>query len=62
MQSAPVAPKNTADGGSYTVKSGDTLSEIAAKFGTDTDSLYGRNVGTIGGDPDLIFPGQTLTV
>ncbi|RKT08976.1 LysM domain-containing protein [Streptomyces sp. 1114.5] len=61
VQSAPVAPTNTA-GGNYTVKSGDTLSEIAAKFGTDTDSLYGRNVGVIGGDPDLIFPGQTLTV
>ncbi|MFE6502017.1 transglycosylase family protein [Kitasatospora sp. NPDC057738] len=60
-QSAPVAPKNTAAGG-YTVRSGDTLSEIAAKFGTDTDSLYRKNVRTIGGDPDLIFPGQTLTV
>ncbi|MBO1419012.1 transglycosylase family protein [Streptomyces sp. FH025] len=60
-QSAPVAPKNTAAGG-YTVKSGDTLSGIAAKFGTSTDSLYQKNVRTIGGDPDLIFPGQTLTV
>ncbi|MFJ6618663.1 transglycosylase family protein [Kitasatospora sp. NPDC091335] len=60
-QSAPVAPKNTA-GGDYTVRSGDTLSDIAAKFGTDTDSLYRKNVRTIGGDPDLIFPGQALTV
>ncbi|MEU1286009.1 transglycosylase family protein [Kitasatospora sp. NPDC005856] len=60
-QSAPVAPKNTAAGG-YTIRSGDTLSEIAAKFGTDTDSLYRKNVRTIGDDPDLIFPGQTLTV
>ncbi|MEV7187986.1 transglycosylase family protein [Kitasatospora sp. NPDC093102] len=61
VQSAPVAPKNTAGGG-YTVRSGDTLSDIAAKFGTDTDSLYRKNARTIGGDPDLIFPGQTLTV
>ncbi|MFJ9443498.1 transglycosylase family protein [Kitasatospora sp. NPDC101235] len=61
VQSAPVAPKNTAGGG-YTVRSGDTLSGIAAKFGTDTDSLYRKNARTIGGDPDLIFPGQTLTV
>ncbi|MFJ3216291.1 transglycosylase family protein [Kitasatospora sp. NPDC086801] len=60
-QSAPTSEKNTSSGG-YTVKSGDTLSGIAAKFGTDTDSLYGKNVRTIGGDPDLIFPGQTLTV
>ncbi|WP_030243105.1 transglycosylase family protein [Streptomyces sp. NRRL S-350] len=59
--SAPVAPKNTAVG-SYTVKSGDTLSGIAAKFGTDVDSLYGKNARTIGGNPDLIFPGQTLAV
>ncbi|MBV6697716.1 LysM peptidoglycan-binding domain-containing protein [Kitasatospora aureofaciens] len=55
------AEKNTS-GGSYTVRSGDTLSDIAAKFGTDTDGLYGKNIGTIGGNPDLIFPGQTLTV
>ncbi|MFD8706863.1 transglycosylase family protein [Kitasatospora sp. NPDC059648] len=61
VQSAPAAGKN-ASGGSYTVRSGDTLSDIAAKFGVDTDNLYGRNVRTIGADPDLIFPGQTLTV
>ncbi|MFE6054487.1 transglycosylase family protein [Kitasatospora sp. NPDC056446] len=60
-QSAPAAATNTT-AGSYTVRSGDTLSGIAAKFGVDTDSLYGKNVRTIGGDPDLIFPGQTLTV
>ncbi|MFD5462374.1 transglycosylase family protein [Kitasatospora sp. NPDC127059] len=60
-QSAPAAERNTS-GGSYTVRSGDTLSDIAAKFGVDTDSLYGKNVRTIGADPDLIFPGQTLTV
>ncbi|MFD9689439.1 transglycosylase family protein [Kitasatospora sp. NPDC059146] len=60
-QSAPAAAKNTT-GGEYTVRSGDTLSDIAAKFGVDTDGLYGRNARTIGADPDLIFPGQTLTV
>ncbi|MEU3570544.1 transglycosylase family protein [Kitasatospora sp. NPDC036755] len=60
-QSAPAAPKNTAPG-DYTVRSGDTLSDIAAKFGTDTDSLYRKNLRTIGDDPDLIYPGQTLTV
>ncbi|WP_371521838.1 transglycosylase family protein [Kitasatospora sp. NBC_01300] len=60
-QSAPSSEKNTSGGG-YTVKSGDTLSGIAAKFGTDTGNLYDKNARTIGGDPDLIFPGQTLTV
>ncbi|MFH9353387.1 transglycosylase family protein [Kitasatospora sp. NPDC017646] len=61
VQSAPAGGKNTS-GGTYTVRSGDTLSDIAAKFGVDTDSLYGKNARTIGADPDLIFPGQTLTV
>ncbi|MFD4399020.1 transglycosylase family protein [Kitasatospora sp. NPDC058478] len=60
-QSAPSSEKNTSGGG-YTVRSGDTLSGIAAKFGTDTGNLYDKNARTIGGDPDLIFPGQTLTV
>ncbi|MET8626240.1 transglycosylase family protein [Kitasatospora sp. NPDC004669] len=59
--SAPATEKNTSGGG-YTVRSGDTLSGIAAKFGVDTDSLYSKNARTIGGNPDLIFPGQTLTV
>ncbi|MFD8754822.1 transglycosylase family protein [Kitasatospora sp. NPDC059577] len=60
-QSAPSTARNTA-GGSYTVKAGDTLSDIAAKFGVDTDGLYSKNARVIGGNPDLIFPGQTLTV
>ncbi|MFD9126842.1 transglycosylase family protein [Kitasatospora sp. NPDC059571] len=59
--SAPVnSPRNGAPTGTYTVKSGDTLSEIAVKFGTDVRSLYARNIRTIGGDPDLIFPDQVL--
>ncbi|MGW3043324.1 transglycosylase family protein [Kitasatospora sp. NPDC001159] len=61
VHSAPAAERNTS-GSSYTVRSGDTLSDIAAKFGVDTDSLYSKNARTIGGNPDLIFPGQTLTV
>ncbi|WP_431683721.1 transglycosylase family protein [Kitasatospora sp. KL5] len=59
--SAPVnSPRNGAPTGTYTVKSGDTLSEIAVKFGTDVRSLYAKNIRTIGGDPDLIFPDQVL--
>ncbi|MEV0536029.1 transglycosylase family protein [Kitasatospora sp. NPDC050463] len=58
----PAADDRNASGGSYTVRSGDTLSDIAAKFGTDTASLHAKNVKAIGGNPDLIFPGQTLSV
>ncbi|MEU9133923.1 transglycosylase family protein [Kitasatospora sp. NPDC048540] len=59
--SAPVnSPRNSAPTGTYTVKSGDTLSEIAVKFGIDGQSLYTRNIHTIGADPDLIFPDQIL--
>ncbi|MEE1788579.1 transglycosylase family protein [Streptomyces sp. SP17BM10] len=58
---APSTARSSANG-SYTVRSGDTLSEIAARFGTDTDTLYGKNLRTIGDNPDLIFPGQDLTV
>jgi LysM repeat protein len=52
---------NTAKG-SYTVKSGDTLSSIAAKFGTSVSSLHAKNAQVVGGNADLIYPGQTLSV
>lgn len=42
----------------YTVKSGDTLSEIAQKYGTTVSSLMANN----GLSSDLILVGQTLTV
>ena len=59
-RSSADAPRNGAPTGTYTVRSGDTLSEIAVRFGTDVRSLYARNIRTIGGDPDLIFPDQVL--
>ena len=43
----------------YTVKSGDTLSEIAEDFGTTVGQLVSWN-GLY--NPDLIFPGQKLRV
>ncbi|GAA1174730.1 nucleoid-associated protein YgaU [Kitasatospora gansuensis] len=46
--------------GGYTVKSGDTLSDIAAAHGQDWQQVYQANRSTIGGDPDLILPGQVL--
>lgn len=49
------------EGGSkiYTVKSGDTLSGIAAKYGTTYQKLASYN-GIA--DPDKIYPGQKITI
>ncbi|WP_405874443.1 MULTISPECIES: transglycosylase family protein [unclassified Streptomyces] len=46
--------------GDYTVRKGDTLSKIAARHGTTWQRLYAANKAVIGGDPDLIVPGQQL--
>ena len=49
----------------YTVKSGDCLWNIAKKFygsGSDYTKIYNANKGTIGGNPNLIYPGQVLTL
>ncbi|MFE7564921.1 transglycosylase family protein [Kitasatospora sp. NPDC057500] len=48
--------------GAYTVKAGDTLSTIAAAQGVDWHDLYNKNAKVIGANPNLIFPGQTLSV
>ncbi|MER8182410.1 transglycosylase family protein [Kitasatospora sp. NPDC094015] len=59
---APAAPAEKTNGGSYTVKSGDTLSDIAAAKGLDWKTLYQNNAAVIGADADLILPGQVLSV
>lgn len=47
----------------YTVQAGDTLSGIAAKLGLPGwQGLYEANAAVIGPDPNLIFPGQVLSV
>ncbi|MET9910552.1 transglycosylase family protein [Streptomyces sp. NPDC006476] len=46
--------------GDYTVRAGDTLSVIAARHGTTWQRLYAANKAVIGGDPNLIVPGQQL--
>ncbi|MFJ9120384.1 transglycosylase family protein [Streptomyces sp. NPDC102394] len=48
--------------GNYTVREGDTLSKIAARHGTTWQHLYAANKAVIGGDPDVILPGQRLVV
>ena len=49
----------------YTVKKGDCLWAIAKKFygnGSLYTKIYAANQGTIGGNPNRIYPGQTLTI
>jgi LysM repeat protein len=56
--------KATATGKTYVVKSGDTLSGIAVKRSVQGGwhALYQLNKGVIGGNPNLIIPGQRLAV
>lgn len=49
----------------YTVVKGDTLSNIAKKFygnGSKYTTIYNANQGVIGGNPNLIYPGQVLII
>lgn len=54
---APSQPSNS--GTTYTVKSGDTLSSIAAKFGTTYQKIAADN-GIA--NPNIIYPGQVLKI
>lgn len=56
---APVAVPS--GGGSYTVRAGDTLSSIAAANGTTWRAVQDGNRSVIT-DPNMIFPGQTLSM
>lgn len=46
----------------YKVKSGDTLTLIAKRYGTDWRRIYEANKSIIGPDPDIIQPGQELYI
>jgi len=49
----------------YTVKKGDCLWNIAKTFygkGSDYTKIYNANKGTIGSNPNLIYPGQVFTI
>jgi len=49
----------------YTVKPGDSLSAIAAAYLGNANrypEIYELNKGVIGGDPNLIHPGQVLVL
>lgn len=65
--SAPAARTDpTPSGGkTYTVVKGDCLWNIAKKFygsGAKYTTIYNANKGVIGGNPNLIYPGQVLTI
>ncbi|WP_441250568.1 transglycosylase family protein [Kitasatospora sp. McL0602] len=61
---AKPAAKPAVSGHGYTVKAGDTLSSIAQAQGVSGGwhTLYDGNRQTVGGDPDLILPGQVLNL
>lgn len=50
---------NPVQGETYVVKSGDTLSDIAAKYGTTYQSLAQANGIS---NPDFIYPGQVIKI
>ena len=56
---------NTVPPKTYTVKSGDCLWNIAKMYygnGADYSKIYNANNEIIGGNPNLIYPGQVLTI
>ncbi|GAA1914894.1 resuscitation-promoting factor protein RpfA [Streptomyces sodiiphilus] len=68
QQQAPAQPKQQAPapsgqaGQQYVVEAGDTLGRIADAHGTTWQQVYEANKSVVGGDPDLIFPGQKLSL
>jgi LysM repeat protein len=56
------APAASSGGGDYTVRSGDTLSRIAAAHGTTWEAVYALNRDVVGDNPNLIYVGQVLTL
>lgn len=61
----PPPPKPAPTGSNtrwYTVKSGDTLSKIASRYGISWQTLYASNRGAVGSNPNLIHPGLRLKI
>ncbi|WP_405815339.1 LysM peptidoglycan-binding domain-containing protein [Streptomyces sp. NBC_01390] len=57
---SPAHTGRSSSRGDYTVRVGDTLSGIAARYTTTWQHLYAANKAVIGDSPDLIMPGQKL--
>lgn len=65
MSSTRAVSSNAPPAGSYTVVKGDCLSSIARRYyGTASKwtAIYEANKSVIGGNPNLIYPGQVLTI
>jgi len=64
VSSTPAPAAHAIGHGNYTVKPGDTLSGIAAAahLSGGWEALYHENASTVGGNPNLIYPGQHLQV
>ncbi|MGW5116695.1 transglycosylase family protein [Streptomyces noursei] len=58
----PAPQQSQRSGDTYTVKAGDTLAKIAKAHGTHWKALYAANKSVVGGNPNLIFPGQKLSI
>jgi len=61
IENSPAPAQTT----TYTVVKGDTLWKIAKHFygdGNQWRAIYEANKSVIGGNPDLIYPGQVLTI
>ena len=61
-QESDTQTTNSATQITYTVKKGDTLSEIAQKYGTTWQKIYQDNKDVIGSNPDKIYAGQKLII
>lgn len=64
-QPAPAPAPAPAPSDRYTVVRGDTLSGIAARFYGNGDlwpTIYNANRALIGGNPNVIYPGEALTI
>lgn len=46
----------------YTVRKGDNLSSIAAKYNTTWQKIYSDNKNVIGNNPNLIYPNQKIII
>lgn len=68
MQQTRASSQNAPSGGSYTVQKlspADCLWRIAKQFygdGNKWNTIYNANKSVIGGNPNLIYPGQVLTI
>ena len=65
MQNTRASSSNAPSGGSYTVVKGDCLWKIAKKYYGDGGKwtvIYNANKSVVGGNPNLIYPGQVLTI